>query len=633
MIAASRTSIETLETVNMLAPMAILGLWSLLLVGIARWNTQSPKLHRGIALSGVCLAILAAISLLGESSIDPGIALLGGSLVIDPLAALCDTALLFAILFALLCDRRVSLDPPATATALVAGAGLMLTIHAADLLPLVAGLEIGALSLLLLIARDPQQRPQALRWLVGQGILTVTLLFGVALLVAATGTTSIASLGARAAMIFTRWGAGPAQIAVDLLTSGVPIPEALEAEARNRAVTAMAPAALFLPGMLLTFAALALRFGAAFGHRLLAGIYEHASPAGVLLFEGLRLATLVALLRLFVTGLHVPRQLFAPYGWSTPAVLLIAATLVIGGLKALRGHEVRVWLAGQAIVGGGWLLLGALAAADFYAHAGLRGGAVTVIDHHEWGLQSGDAAIAALLALALTQLLASAGMLAVVRALGPSRPPGQKIFRGLHSRRPLLGWAAALLLAALSGAPPTALFLARFELLAAVSGDSNLPLRLLILLALLAAFAVGAAALRFLTEIFSPPLPETSDFAPAGKHSRTPTALAVISALLVTLAGVAPTFAIRGLELAACGLGMNPGPRSRGERLQILRARWATEDGGAEVPTPEIEPGSDSENKQDSAPIAPAKGDSESGLKPTQKRESEPAVAAGPAPD
>ncbi len=578
---ASPASIEALQAVKMLAPMAILGLWSLLLVSIARWQTQSPRLHRGIALGGVLFALLAALSLLGQSSLDAGIPLLGGSLVVDPLATLCDTALLCTLLFAILCDRRFSLDPPALASAVVASAGLMLTMHAADLLPLVAGLEIGALSLLVLIARDPKDRPQALRWLVGQGILSVSLLFGIALIVAATGTTSIASIGARAAMIFTRWGAGPAQVAVDLLTSGVPIPDALEAEARNRAVTAMAPAALFLPGMLLTFAALALRFGAAFGHRLLAGIYQNASPAAILLFEGgLRLATLVALLRLFVTGLHVPRQLFAPYGWSTPAVLLIAATLIVGGLTALRGRELRVWLAGQAIVSGGWLLLGALAAADFYAHAGLRGGAITVIDHHEWGLRSGDATIAALLALALTQAFASAGLLAMISALGQTRIRGPLMLRGLHSRRPPLAWAATLLFATLAGAPPTALFLARFELLAAVSGDSNLPLRMLILLALLAAVAVAAAALRFLVEIFSPAASASLNPEPASKGALAPTALAIISALLIMLAGAAPTFATRGLELAACGMGINPGARSRGQRLQLLRARWAAEDAG-----------------------------------------------------
>ncbi len=567
----------TLESLEHLAPMAILGLWSLLLVSIARWRTDAPSLHRLVALPGVVMALLAALSLVGDPAIDVGVPLLGGAVVIDPLAALIDAALLVALLAALLSDRRFAEDPPALAAALVGACGLMLTIHAADLLPLVAGLEIGALSLVVILGRDPEQRPLALRWLVGQGILCAAMLFGVALIVAATGTTSIAGLGGRAAMIFTRWGAGPAQVAVDLLRSGVPIPEALEAEARTRAVTAMAPAALFLPGMLLTFGALVLRFGAAFGHRLLAGLYDRGSIGSLLLFEGgLRLATLVALIRLFVTGLHVPRQLFAPYGWSSPAVLLIGATLLLGGVLALRARELRSWLAGQALVGGGWLLLASLAAANFYAHAGLRTGAITVTDHHEWGFASGDASIAALLGLGLSQTLASAGLMAVLSALGDPRARGPLLLRGLAARRPLLAAATTALLLALAGSPPTALFIARFELLAAVSADTNLPVRLLAVLAILAAIAVTAAALRFLVAIFTaPPAGGQEQDQTQTQGARGPTAIAVLAALAVTLTGVAPHFVLRHLELAACAVGMNPGQRSRGERLEALRARWS----------------------------------------------------------
>ncbi len=566
----------TLEGLEYLSPMAILGLWSLLLVSVARWRPETPGVHRIIALIGVVMALLAALSLAGDPAIDVGVELLGGALVTDPLAALIDVAILAALLLAIATDRRFAQEPTSLATAVVGTAGLTLTIHAADLLPLVAGLEIGALSLVVILGREPEHRPLALRWLVGQGILCVAMLFGVALIVAATGTTSIAGIGGRAAMIFTRWGAGPAQIAVDLLRSGVPIPDALEAEARNRAVTAMAPAALFLPGMLLAFAALVLRFGAVFGHRLLVGLYDRGSAASLLLFEGgLRLAALVALIRLFVTGLHVPRQLFAPYGWSSPAVLLIGATLLVGGLLALRARELRTWLAGQAVVGGGWLLLAALAAANFYAHAGLRSGAITVTDHHEWGLSSGDAAIAALIGLALAQTLASAGLLAVLSALGDPRARGPLLLRGLATRRPLLAAAATVLLLALAGSPPTALFIARFELLAAVAGDTNLPVRLLLVFALLAAVAVTAGALRFLVEIFAaPPANEPSS---EGAESRAPTAVAVVAAVAVVVTGVAPEIVLRQLELAACAVGMNPGQRSRGERLEALRSRWSGE--------------------------------------------------------
>ncbi|MEZ4384222.1 MAG: proton-conducting transporter membrane subunit [Nannocystaceae bacterium] len=568
---------DLVDSLSQLAPLAILGLWSLLLVAVARARLQGlAALHRGIALVGVALAAAAALALVGDPAIDVGVTVLGGALIVDPLAALVDLALLAALAATILLSRRD--DAPGIASAVVIAAGLMLTIHAVDLLPMVAGLEIGALGLVALLGRDPAARPAALRWLVGQGILSATLLFGVALIVAATGTTAIAEIGGRAAMIFTRWGAGPAQIAVDLLTSGVPIPEALEGEARRRAVTAMAPAALFLPGMLLVFASLALRFGVAFGHRLLTLAYDRAAPMALVLIAGLRLAALVALLRLFVAGLHVPRQLFAPYGWSTPAVLLIAATLAVGGVIALRGRELRRWLAGQAIVSGGWLLLAALAAANFYAHAGLRGGSLTVMDHHEWGLASGDAAVAAILGLALAEGLAAAGLAAIVAAVGDPRARGPLALRGLARRRPLVGGAAALLLLALVGAPPTAVFIARFELLLATITDTNLPVRVLVGVAMLAAVLVAAGALRHLAALFARPA--------AGEEpapTRAASAVAVVAAALVLLAGSAPEVLRRSLELAACGAGLRPGPHSRGDRLEALRLRWA----GIEPAAPE----------------------------------------------
>jgi hypothetical protein len=71
-----------------------------------------------------------------------------------------------------------------------------------------------------------------------------------------------------------------------------------------------------------------------------------------------------------------------------------------GGVIALRGRELRRW-------------------------------AIKVIDHHEWGLASGDAAVAVLLGLALVEGLAAAGLIAVVAAVGDPRARGPLALRGL----------------------------------------------------------------------------------------------------------------------------------------------------------------------------------------------------------
>jgi hypothetical protein len=182
-----------------------------------------------------------------RASPDHALLRLTGGLRVDPLADLAALVLLGALLVALLLDPGGPRRGPHVALYCLITAALLLVVHAGALLPLVAGLEIAALGLGALLAVDPRSRRAAWSWLFGQAIISGLLLFGVALLFGATGTTDLSELGGRVSAVFTRWGASPAQAAVDLLQSGVSIPPQLAEQARTRAVTAMAPAALFIP--------------------------------------------------------------------------------------------------------------------------------------------------------------------------------------------------------------------------------------------------------------------------------------------------------------------------------------------------------------------------------------------------
>src|SRR5690606_21977300 len=149
-------SVDALTPWVPLAPLPILGLWALLLAGIARVGVRgAPALHRAIGALGALLALAAALSVVGDPAIDAGRLALGGALVIDHLAAIGDAAIALALALALALDRS---DPgdrgvgPRAALLVVAAAGLTLTIHAVDLLPLIAGLEIAGLALVALIA-------------------------------------------------------------------------------------------------------------------------------------------------------------------------------------------------------------------------------------------------------------------------------------------------------------------------------------------------------------------------------------------------------------------------------------------------------------------------------------------------
>ena len=76
------------------------------------------------------------------------------------------------------------------------------------------------------------------------------------------------------------------------------------------------------------------------------------------------------LLRLFVTVLHAPRLVYAPYGWGTAVAVLGGLGAVLGAVAAARQAELRRLLAWATVANTGLVLLGLVAAADFYAHAG-----------------------------------------------------------------------------------------------------------------------------------------------------------------------------------------------------------------------------------------------------------------------
>ncbi|MEZ4454733.1 MAG: hypothetical protein R3B09_35110 [Nannocystaceae bacterium] len=571
-----------------LAPPVILGMWALLLAAIARVGVDAaPAMHRGIGALGALLALAAAGSILGDPAFDAGHLILAGALVVDHLAALGDAAIALALALALALDRSGRGQGARAALLSIAAAGLSLTIHAVDLLPLVGGLEIAGLALVALVAQGLGGGARGRRWLVQHGVVSAILLFGVALIVAATGVTRVGELSGRVAMVFTRWGASAAQASVDLLESGVPIPDALEAEARTRAVTAMAPVALYVPGMLLTLFALLHRLGVAFGGRLRAEVYDRAPAAAIALLElGVRTAATIALLRLFVSGLHVPRQVFAPYGWSTPAAAIAGVTLGAAAIAALRARAPRRWLAAQGLLCAGLVAVTLCAAANFYAHAGLRSSGVVIVDHHEWGMQSGEAAVAAAIALCLAQGLAAIGLLAVLRSLGAPPGAGALALQGLLRRRRGLGLAAFVCIAALCGAPPTAVCVARVDLLAAVLVDNNLLLRIVVIVAALASTLATLAGLRLLAQLLERPR--------AGGESaevdRIPAAVAIAIAALTLIAGVWVGPTMQTCALAAAGTGTALGHSARAERVQALRARLRPGDAlEAAAPTPDGE--------------------------------------------
>ena len=549
------------EAVTALAPVVIVALWGLLtpLAGRALAH-GSAGWPRALALLGLGLALAAALTLLGAPGLGLGHELLGGALVADRLALAVDLAVIVALLAIVASDAPRPGGAGRHGLSLLVGVGAMLCAHAGDLTVLVAGLELACLATaaLLWLGREPgeQGARAGWTWLIGQALAAGLWWMGLALVYGATGTTRLGELGGRVSAVFLRWGASTVQAAVDLLQSSSPLIPGLEAQARDAAVTGAAPAMLLVPGIALALAGLLARLGAAPLHLGLPAIVQRAGASGAAAVLVLvRLAAAAVLLRLFVTVLHAPRLVYAPYGWGTAVAVLGGLGALLGAVAAARQAELRRLLAWATVANTGLVLLGLVAAADFHAHAGARSRGVRISDHVDWGQSAGDLAVAAVLLTLAVHALASLGLLAAQSAFDRGR--GLVDLAGLGRRAPLSAVAVALCLLGLAGAPPTGAFIARLMLLQAGLEDSNLLVRAALAAGVLGGAALAWACLRVLALLWSEPAGE-----PASGRGWARVVLAVLAAMVLGT-GLFGHASVEAARAAAAGAGLSPGSPAR----------------------------------------------------------------------
>ena len=549
------------EAVTALAPVVIVALWGLLtpLAGRALAH-GSAGWPRALALLGLGLALAAALTLLGAPGLGLGHELLGGALVADRLALAVDLAVIVALLAIVASDAPRPGGAGRHGLSLLVGVGAMLCAHAGDLTVLVAGLELACLATaaLLWLGREPgeQGARAGWTWLIGQARAAGLWWMGLALVYGATGTTRLGELGGRVSAVFLRWGASTVQAAVDLLQSSSPLIPGLEAQARDAAVTGAAPAMLLVPGIALALAGLLARLGAAPLHLGLPAIVQRAGASGAAAVLVLvRLAAAAVLLRLFVTVLHAPRLVYAPYGWGTAVAVLGGLGALLGAVAAARQAELRRLLAWATVANTGLVLLGLVAAADFYAHAGARSRGVRISDHVDWGQSAGDLAVAAVLLTLAVHALASLGLLAAQSAFDRGR--GLVDLAGLGRRAPLSAVAVALCLLGLAGAPPTGAFIARLMLLQAGLDDSTLLVRAALAAGVLGGAALAWACLRVLALLWSEPAGE-----PASGRGWARVVLAVLAAMVLGT-GLFGHASVEAARAAAAGAGLSPGSPAR----------------------------------------------------------------------
>jgi len=406
-----------------LAPLLILlaGACAVLLCGslLRGWSrTLTTSLTVAASLSA---AVHGAVQWERDSTVL-GKYLVSDAILIDRFAALsivliCGSAAVVALLLhahlAGSSDDGVELQ----ALLLTGAIGGIVLASANDLIVLFLGLEILSLSLYLLAAsnrRREQSQEAGLKYFVLGGFASAFLLYGIALVYGATGSTSL-----------------------DTIVIG------LRAQARIDGSDT-----LLLVGIGLLLVGFAFKVSAAPFHVWTPDVYEGApSPVTAFMASAGKVAAFVALMRVLVTGFERRVDDWRPAVWA-----LAVLAVVIGSFMAVTQSNVKRMLAYSSVSHAGFVLVGVEAA----GHPGSN------------GLASSGLYLVAYSVLVL-------GSFAAVMAVAGREDSATSLadFAGLGTRRPALALAFSTLLLAQAGVPLTSGFVAKFGVIkSAVDAES-----------------------------------------------------------------------------------------------------------------------------------------------------------------
>lgn len=381
-----------------------------------------------------------------------------------------------------------------------ATAGMMLLGLANDLIVLFLALESFSIALYILsgfVRGDRLGQEAALKYFVLGAFAAGFLLYGIALLFAATGTTDLAQIGQLLAE------ASPARSAPGNPVAGV-------------WPTAYLGLALLLVG--LGFKVAIVPF-----HQWAPDVYEGA-PMTVTAFmaAGTKVAAFAALIRVLVVGFPATAGAWVPLLGA-----LAVITMLVGNLAALVQADLKRMLGYSAVAHTGYILVAVVAT----------------------GPEGTAAALFYLLAYALMNL----GAFAVLLAIGPVGPSGRDAtnlndLAGLAVRHPGLTLAMTVFLLSLTGLPPTAGFLGKWYIFRAAVAAGLTPLAIAVVLnSVLSAFYY----LRPIILMYSAEAAEARDIA-------VPAPSAVVVAVLALVVGLAVVLAVPLVSGARVAAGIVP---------------------------------------------------------------------------
>ncbi|HEY3018851.1 MAG TPA: NADH-quinone oxidoreductase subunit N [Solirubrobacteraceae bacterium] len=348
---------------------------------------------------------------------DANTSIIAGALRVDDLALALNGVFLAAALATTLLGWR-ALAPREAAhgewfsLVLASAGGMLVLVEATNLVTLFLGLELLSIPLYVLCASELRRATSlesGLKYLVIGSVGSATLLYGLALIYGATGSTDMSGIAA----------------ALGRTSSTLTDP-------------------LFLTGVALVVTGLGFKASVAPFHQWTPDVYEGApTPITAFMATATKAAALGVFLRLFDVAL-----IDAQENWAPAVATLAAITIVVGNVGALGQSSLKRILAWSGVAQAGYMLAGVVVAT-----------------------RVGVQATVFYLAVYLVMNFAAFAVV-VARERETSLGDDMSALAGLGGSRPLLAWPMTISMLGLAGIPATAGFIGKFNLIgAAVDGE------------------------------------------------------------------------------------------------------------------------------------------------------------------
>jgi NADH-quinone oxidoreductase subunit N len=393
-------------------PLVILGVGALVVLMAGLFGSMA----RRVLVPLLTIATLVASIVDAATRLHHPASIISGALQIDGLALVLDMIFAVAAIAAVVLSlrdraRRSAGQGEYSSLVLFSVLGMAVLVSAQNLVTLFVGFELLSIPLYVLCASEFRREgslESGLKYLVIGSVGSATLVYGLALVYGATGSTQFSG------------------ISNAILTGGLG--------------NGLLGDPLLLTGLALVIVGFAFKASIAPFHQWTPDVYEGApTPVTAFMATATKAAALGVFLRFFdVAAIHVQST------WAPALATIAAITIIVGNVGALSQSSLKRMLGYSGVAQAGYMLAGVIVATQLGVNA-------TVL----------------YLGLYLFMNLAA---FAVIVAVQHERADGDELsgLAGLGRRNPWLAWPMSVAMLALAGIPGTVGFIGKFQLIHAL---------------------------------------------------------------------------------------------------------------------------------------------------------------------